>query len=79
MTDFRDSSLVDAVLSLDDGGRDEQGRELLFLTLHFETDTVVRFPMGVEVAMRIWKLLDTARKQKGWSEPATPVSTDKLQ
>lgn len=78
MAEFKESSLVDAALSLDTG-RDETGQELLFLTLHFETDTAVRLPMTVPVAMRVWALLDKLRTDHGWSAPTTPVSIDKLQ
>lgn len=75
MTEFKESSQVDAVLSLDvaTNGQD------VALTLHFESNTAVRLPMSVPVAMRLWALLDQARQAKGWSAPATPVSTDELQ
>jgi hypothetical protein len=75
VTDFKESSLVDAVLSLDvaPNGQD------VALTLHFESNTAVRLPMTAETAMRLWALLDQARRDKGWPEPPTPVSIDELQ
>ena len=75
MAEFRESSPVNAVLSLDvaPNGQD------VALTLHFESDTAVRLPMTSAVAMRIWAALDKAREDHGWPEPTTPVSVDKLQ
>lgn len=75
MTEFKESSPVNAILSLDvaPNGQD------VALTVHFESNTAVRLPMTVPVAMRLWAVLDQARQDKGWSAPATPVSTDELQ
>ena len=75
MADFKESSLVDAVLSLDvaTNGQD------VALTLHFDSNIAVRFSMSAPVAMRIWEALEKARTDHGWSMPTTPVSTDKLQ
>jgi hypothetical protein len=75
MTELKESSPVDAVLSL---VVDPSGRDAL-LTLHFESDIAVRLPMTSAVAMRIWAYLDKARTDHGWSVPTTPVLTDKLQ
>jgi hypothetical protein len=72
---IKESSLVDAVLSLDvaTNGQD------VALTLHFESNTAVRFPMTASVAMRIWAALDQARQDNDWSAPTTPVSIDRMQ
>ena len=78
MTEAKESSLVDAVLSVDTV-KDEVGQQFLLLTLHFETDTIVRLPMGTPVAMQLWALLDQARKDNGWPAPVLPVSVDKMQ
>jgi hypothetical protein len=78
LMDVKESSLVDAVLSVDTV-KDEEGQEFLLLTLHFETNTAVRLPMGTPVAMRLWALLDQARKDNGWPAPVLPVSVDKMQ
>jgi hypothetical protein len=75
MAELKESSLIDAVLSLDV----TTDNQYVLLTLHFESDTSVLFPMSVDVAMRIWALLDEAKRQKGWSAPATPVLTDQMQ
>ena len=75
MVEFKEASQATAVLSLDvaPNGRD------VSLTLLFETDTAVRLPMNSEIAMRIWAVLEQARKDHGWSEPTMPVETSKLQ
>jgi hypothetical protein len=75
MVNFRDTSEVTAVLSLDVS---TTGQDVM-LTLYFESDTAVRLPMSAAVAMRLWALLDQARRDKSWSEPTTPVSTDEIQ
>jgi len=75
VTETKDTSPVDAILSLT---VDPAGRDVL-LTLHFESNIAVRLPMTSAVAMRIWALLDQARKDKGWPMPPTPVSTDEIQ
>jgi hypothetical protein len=74
MTDFEESSPIDAILSVD---VDPSGQNVL-LTLDFERNAV-RLPMSAEVAMRLWKILDNARKDYDWPIPTTPISTDKLQ
>jgi hypothetical protein len=71
----KESSPVDAVLSLDV----TTDHQHVLLTLHFESDTAVRLPMPVEIAMRVWACLDKARRDHDWSAPATPVSTETLQ
>jgi hypothetical protein len=78
MTEFKESSPVDQVLSLTTA-TDQAGQEFLLLALHFESDTSVRLPIPVAVAMEVWALLDKLRQDRGWSAPATPASTDQLQ
>lgn len=75
MSEIKESSPVDAVLSLDI----TQDGQTVLLTLHFDSDTAVRLPMSVEVAMRIWGILDQLRRDRGWSAPTTPVSVDRIQ
>lgn len=75
MTDFEDSSPIGAILSVD---VDPSGQNVL-LTLDFERNATVHLPMSAEVAMRLWKILDNARKDYDWPIPTTPISTDKLQ
>lgn len=75
VTEYKDSSRVDGVLSLIVA---PDGQDAL-LTLHFDSNIAVRLPMNAEVAMRLWAILDQARMERGWSAPSTPVSTDKLQ
>jgi hypothetical protein len=75
MTDFEDSAPIDAVLSVD---VDPTGQNVL-LTLDFEQNTAVRLPMSAEVAMRLWRILDKARKDHDWPMPITPAGTDHLQ
>jgi hypothetical protein len=75
MTDFEDSAPIDAVLSVD---VDPTGQSVL-LTLDFERNTAVRLPMSAEVAMRLWRILDKARKDHDWPVPTTPIVADQLQ
>jgi len=75
VTEYKDSSPVDGILSVVVA---PDARDLL-LTLHFDSNIAVRLPMSAEVAMRLLGILDHARKQHGWSVPATPVSTDPIQ
>jgi hypothetical protein len=75
MAVFKESSPVDAVLSLDL----TTDKSCLLLTLHFESNAAVRFPMSVPIAMQIWALLDKARTDHGWPMPPKPVSIDQLQ
>jgi hypothetical protein len=74
MSDFEDSP-VDAILSVD---IDPSGRSVL-LTLDFEKNAAVRLPMSAEVAMRLWRILDNARRDHDWPIPATPVAASQLQ
>jgi hypothetical protein len=74
MSDFDDSSPIDAILSVD---VDPSGQNVL-LTLDFEKNAAVCLPMSVEVAMRLWRILDNARRDHDWPIPATPVSSDQL-
>ena len=78
MAEFVETPLVDAVLSVD-AVKDQEGADYAFLVLHLETGRTVRLPMPSDVAMRVWKLLDQVRRDKGWPAPTTPVSTDELQ
>lgn len=75
VTEFKESSPVDGMLSLDvaPNGQD------LALVLHFETNIAVRFPMTAPVAMRIWAALDQARRDNHWPEPEEPLSIDRIQ
>jgi hypothetical protein len=75
MTEFKDASPVDALLSLDLTA----DKSCLLLTLHFESNTAVRFPMSVPIAMQLWAVLDKARTDHGWPAPTTPISIDQLQ
>ena len=75
--EFIETPTVDAVVLLD-SAKDERGVECALLTLHLENDKTVRLPVPIHVAMRVWALLDDARKDHGWSEPTTPVLTDKM-
>ena len=74
MSDFEDSP-VDAILSVD---IDPSGQNVL-LTLDFEKNAAVRLPMSAEVAMRLWRILDNARRDHDWPVPATPVVAGQLQ
>jgi hypothetical protein len=74
MSDFEDSP-VDAILSVD---IDPSGQNVL-LTLDFEKNAAVRLPMSAEVAMRLWRILDNARRDHDWPIPATPVVAGQLQ
>lgn len=78
MADFIETPTVGAVLSLD-AVKDESGAEFALLVLYLENGKTVRLPMPVDVAMRVWRLLDEARRDKGWPEPTTPVSSDPIQ
>jgi hypothetical protein len=69
VTETKDSSPVDAVLSM---VVDPSGQDVL-LTLHFESNIAARLPMSAAVTMRLWAVLDQARKDHGWREPPTPV------
>jgi hypothetical protein len=53
MTEFKEASPVDAVLSLDVYPSGQN----VFLTFHFESNTAVRLPMSVLIAMRLWAVL----------------------
>ena len=75
MAEFKESSLVDAVLSFDVASNGQDAA----LTLHFDSNTAVRLPTTAPVAMRIWAAIDKARQAHGWSVPTTPVSSDRLQ
>jgi hypothetical protein len=75
VTETKDSSPVDAILSM---VVDPTGRDVL-LTLHFESNIAVRLPMTSQVAMRLWSILDQARRDNDWPEPDTPVSSEKIQ
>jgi hypothetical protein len=74
MSDYEDLP-VDAVLSVD---IDPSGQNVL-LTLDFEKNAAVRLPMSAEVAMRLWRILDNARRDHDWPIPATPVVAGQLQ
>lgn len=77
MAEFKELSVADQVLSLDTA-TDYEGQEFLLLTLHFETEAVVRIPMTVDVGMRVLALLEEVRRQRGWSMPATRVESGKI-
>jgi hypothetical protein len=74
MSDFEDSSPIDAILSVD---VDPSGQNVL-LTLDFEKNAAVRLPMSAEVAMRLWRILDNARRDHDWPIPTTPMTNDQL-
>jgi hypothetical protein len=74
MSDFEDLP-VDAILSVD---IDPSGQNVL-LTLDFEKNAAVRLPMSAEVAMRLWRILDNARRDHDWPVPVTPVVAGQLQ
>jgi hypothetical protein len=74
MSDFEDLP-VDAILSVD---IDPSGQNVL-LTLDFEKNAAVRLPMSAEVAMRLWRILDNARRDHDWPIPVTPVVAGQLQ
>ena len=74
MSDFEDLP-VDAILSVD---IDPSGQNVL-LTLDFEKNAAVRLPMSAEVAMRLWRILDNARRDHDWPIPATTVVAGQLQ
>ena len=74
MSDFEDLP-VDAILSVD---IDPSGQNVL-LTLDFEKNAAVRLPMSAEVAMRLWRILDNARRDHDWPIPVTPVVDGQLQ
>jgi hypothetical protein len=44
-----------------------------------KSDMSIRLPNFVCMAMRVWALLDEAKRQKGWTVPAMSVSTDQTQ
>jgi hypothetical protein len=75
MTDFDDSAPIDAILSVD---VDPSGQNVL-LTLDFESNPAVRLPMSAEVAMRLWRILDKARRDHDWPMPGSPITTEQLQ
>jgi hypothetical protein len=74
MSDYEDLP-VDAILSVD---IDPSGQNVL-LTLDFDRNAAVRLPMSAEVAMRLWRILDNARRDHDWPIPATPVAAGQLQ
>jgi hypothetical protein len=74
MSDFEDLP-VDAILSVD---IDPSGENIL-LTLDFDKNAAVRLPMSAEVAMRLWRILDNARRDHDWPIPAAPVVAGQLQ
>ena len=79
MTEIIETPDVVAVASLDVAKDEESGDDYALLSLHLQNDKIVRLPMPVEVAMRVWAVLDRARQDKGWPEPSMPVSTDTMQ
>jgi hypothetical protein len=78
MADFVETPSVDLVLSLD-AVKDETGSDLVLLTMRLENGATVRIPMSITAAMRVWGLLDMARRDKGWPVDTMPILANPIQ